>query len=214
MSKFQRPPAACLLVFLLLIPGLVVSVTGAINILNTNFSDETLAKASSILSPNEIRTLVGYTDLSDARNLSALIVYVYLGANLYTYTAIVYFSVRIWSAMRALSAQACASVRTRELNRELNWVLAVQALVPLVFYLLPSTIVMLGDAVGVVPMGAGTQIFMVTVPNLQPVANGLLTLLLVKPYRRSVMEIVNVCGHKSYSQTTHTVAVTAITLHS
>jgi len=93
----------------------------------------------------------------------------------------------------------------------LGWVLAVQALAPLLFATLPSTIAVLGAVIGIVPSGIGTKIFIATVPNLQPVTNVLLTMLLIKPYRRAVLEMVEVCGIKSQ---VHTQVMTAVTQHS
>lgn len=189
----MAPPLHLYTLYLVLIPGLIVAVHSTLNIIHADLSDANLAKASAVLSPVELRTLVGYSDLGEA-NLGTLTQSILLGAIVYVYAMVIYFSLRIWRALRTLTAQAGLGARTRELNRELNLVLAVQALAPLVFEVIPSVIVNLGGATGIVPVGIGAQIFLIVVLNLQPVVNGVLTLLLIRPYRQAVMGVV--CGFK------------------
>lgn len=181
---------------LILIPTCFSSIqTGSVYIgRDTAISDAAFASASSMLTPDGLRNLMSYSPTSSAPSYW-FGQYFSLATVLYTYTLVVYFSVRIWLRLRASMALLSADARLREVNRQMNRVLATQALAPLVFAIGPPLFInVLGVAGGLGTIDFGTQASMSLLLSLQPVANGLLTTMLVRPYRQAVFTLM--CGRK------------------
>lgn len=194
------PPVA-IYSFLFLIPSLFAggAVSATTYSIETRLSDEAVANASTVITPTALRSLISYSDFTRI-SPNAGSYYVSLGLNVYVYTTVIYFSLRIWLRLRSSMALLAADTRNREVNRQLNRVLAAQALVPLVCTRLPSVCVQLIGVTGTATIGFGTQASLSIFFVVQPVAYGLLTLLLIRPYRREVSRLVCRWGRETESQ--------------
>jgi Serpentine type 7TM GPCR chemoreceptor Str len=193
-------------IYLFLIPGLIGTVTVVLSVLNADLSDEVFSNASTVLAPDELRTLVAYADARIPSLVNSLAEMFSLAACIYTYTAVVFFSVRIRSRLRASVEMLAADSRLREVNRQLNRVLATQALVPLVFAILPPILISVAHRIATI--SNSTKAFLGLWMSLQPVVNGLVTLAVVKPYRQAIAKALRGRGFGSVS--THATAVRAI----
>ena len=105
--------------------------TELLTVITPSFDEETLIHAAEILTTDGRRSLASYAGATQTSPLSSLGYYVPFAADVYTYTAIVYFSVRIWLRLRTSMAMLASNSRLREVNKQLNRVLTAQALVPL-----------------------------------------------------------------------------------
>lgn len=156
-------------------------------------TDSAIANASRMLTDDAaLRALASYLDRSSSVDFNPLPYFISLGANFYAYAAIVFFSVRIWLRLRSSMAVIANDPRAREVNKQMNRVLAAQALVPLVFSVAPPVFVEVIGLARIASVGYGTQALMSLLLNLQPVVNGLVTMLLVRPYRVAIAGLV--CG--------------------
>jgi len=149
-------------------------------------SDEAFFNASLVLTPAGLRSLIGYSDFARVPS-SKLSYYISLAGNIYVIASILYFSLRIWMRLRTSMTLLTADKRTKGVNRMINRV-AAQALVPFVFtFALFDEVLALS---GVVWLGYGAQITPRLVLCIQPVVNGLASLLAVKPYRREICKLL------------------------
>jgi len=155
----------------------------------TIIGDEAFALASRVLTPIQLRTMAGYTKSVCRDPAATAIILLSLVGEVCTYTLIVYFSVRIWLRLRSAVALLASDSQLREANRQLNRVLATQALLPLVTAIGAPIFISVVDVLGVADVGFETQASMSLLLTLQPVTNGLATLLLIKPYRLVITSV-------------------------
>ena len=105
---------------------------------------------------------------------------------------------KIHSKLKAMKASF--SIKTNNLQRSLTRVLIVQAVNPLIFQIIPTTLVnelpdfVLGGVISTIVITWG------------PVANGLMTIFLIKPYRQKIYSTV---FKKNYAHTISRVTDTA-----
>ena len=197
-----KAPRVVLYLYLFAIPSLITFGQCFIAMLGIEkgISNEALANASSIpLTPTGLRSLIGYSDYSVSPP-TAVSYYFSLGINIYLYTTILYFSLRIWLRLRASVALLAADTQLREVNKQLNRVLAAQALVPLVFSIAPTMFIVMVAVCGVTSMNYSAQAATSLLWSLLPLVNGLVTILLVRPYRQTVMAKA-LCGRLGWLET-------------
>jgi hypothetical protein len=183
---FASPDALCLPVYQLVVPVLITALICELTAASLDLSDGTLASAYSLLStPNVRQALLKYSDVEASTNTGTLNRLTTIGKNVYVFAAIAYFSVRIWLRLRESMAHL-SGANQRELQRQLNRVLAVQALCPIILSLIPPVLFNVIGLLGLASFGHEEQAVLTVLLLLNPVVNSLLTLGMIKPYRREI----------------------------
>jgi len=102
-----------------------------------------------------------------------------------SYWIIVWCCWRIWAHLRQHIA-VLIDRQVRDINFQVNVVLIVQAVTPLVFAIIPSSIIALFDLTSLYGY-ANLQKTLNMVPNWMPVVNSVSALLIIRPYRKAML---------------------------
>lgn len=109
-------------------------------------------------------------------------------------------SVRIWLFLRRSVTDLTADSRTRQLSTQLNVVLVVQALTPFALELIPNLLTALFALFGYQISSATAMLSALL--NWAPLVNALSIIVIVKPYRRTMLTVTRL-GKGDTSTTGH-----------
>ena len=105
----------------------------------------------------------------------------------FVYGIVIWCTVRIWLHLKTAFGMV-SEQRSHQLNHEINRVLIVQALNPLLVILLPCTLIIIAFVWHFNMRLAGSLLTMCL--SWLPVINPLTTMLIIRPYRRTLVEWV------------------------
>lgn len=157
----------------------------------SNFSDARMAYARSVFTPEEAPTIITYVGVEDAAVSKAQSM-VPLVLDLASYAIVAYFGVRTWLHVRLQMQATAPTPKAIAVNRQLTMVLLFQAFTPIVFGVGLSNVVQLMN-VSAVSQSFLSLSFYSAANNWIPVANGLFSLVVIRPYRLATLNYLRYC---------------------
>lgn len=200
---------------LLLIPVWAALLVCAVSVYSTYFTDDRMARARAIFTPDEAPYIISYNGVEDAVK-TAIPNLVSFVCDVAAYVAIVYYGLRTWLHVRRAIALAGGAAVNRDVNRQLFAVLLFQAMTPLLLGVLLGVYT---EAATLTTAGSTNASFSAQSPlslslNWMPVANGLFALGVIRPYRQTALGALS-CRRCAYvtrkPSTASTLRVAAVT---